>query len=345
MSIHQKILAALGIGLTVPMPVFAATSAPIVNGEDIAPIPGSPWIIVSSMAGGDRTSGKIAAFNRRSGKVVTLYPDGREGGLATTGGCAKQVMANEFKPHGIALQRGDDGKNRLYVVNHGGRESVEIFELDNRKLPRLTWTGCAIKPPGVFGNGVAPQPDGSFFMTNMGDPLDGSKPAVPMTGEIVSWNEKTGWKAVPDSSMIAPNGLVTSHDGKRIYVAAWAGREIVELTPGETGTRRRVLAVDFLPDNLRWSNRGTILAAGHRTSPQVVMDCYMSTRTHCVIPSAIAEIDPEMLATKCTWSVGLDMTTVATTAGKEIWLGTARGDKVVRMPSDTPCDDTPVHHR
>jgi hypothetical protein len=34
-----------------------------------------------------------------------------------------------FSPHGIDIVQREDGKYQVLVVNHGGRESVELFDL------------------------------------------------------------------------------------------------------------------------------------------------------------------------------------------------------------------------
>ena len=34
-----------------------------------------------------------------------------------------------FRPHGISLLKRKDGAVQIFAVNHGGRESIEMFEL------------------------------------------------------------------------------------------------------------------------------------------------------------------------------------------------------------------------
>ena len=46
--------------------------------------------------------------------------------------------------HQLAYHRAAD-KHRLYVVNHGGRESIEDLRLDARvDEPKLSWIGCVL---------------------------------------------------------------------------------------------------------------------------------------------------------------------------------------------------------
>jgi len=67
----------------------------------------------------------------------------------------------------------------LYVVNHGGRESIEIFTLDAKGAePTVTWIGCAVMPSHTWPNSVAPLPDGGMVVTDMFDPKDPKEPAA-----------------------------------------------------------------------------------------------------------------------------------------------------------------------
>lgn len=310
-------------------------SAPVraVNAEDLAPLPGGRWVIASSMAGGGQASGQLLAIDTKTGRSTPLDPNAGAGRGAGDPACAGQIDPAEFKPHGIALVTGQDGAMRLYVVNHG-RESVEIFAVQAGKAPRLRWIGCVKSPEGLSANSVAALPDGRLFVTNMGRPLDGSQPLSPiMGGEVASWSAERGWQSVPGSALVAPNGLLASPDGSRLYVASWSGKVVVELVPGADGTKRRTAALDMLADNLRWSDRGTILVGGHDASIASVMDCYLSRRTQCAIRSVIAEIGLQDFTAICHRRLGMGMATVAAQVGREIWVGTMRGDSIERLPA------------
>jgi hypothetical protein len=301
----------------------------IPNAEDLAVLD-EQWVIASSMAGGGRSAGHLAAISSDDGAVHRLYPGAGTTARSLTPACSQPVDEKTFQPHGIALGR-KDGRQQLYVVNHGARESVEFFAIQPGAVPRLEWTGCAILPQGAFANSVAVASDGTLYGTNMGKPLDGSPQTSPMGGDIISWRAERGWQTVAGSAVFGPNGMLVSPDDRRLYIASWPGRELVELTPGDSGTARRTLKLSFLPDNLRWSPAGTILATGHLTSPKTVEECYMSPRPHCTIPSAMAEVDPVALTARCTRPVTIDMATTAIQTKGETWIGTARGDHIQRI--------------
>jgi len=303
------------------------------NAEDMAVLEGNDWVIVSSMAGGIRKSGKLVAVNVATGTKQQLYPNAPVVKSPGNASCPTEVAADAFKPHGIALQSAKTGRTQLYVVNHGGRESIEMFLVGKTSagVPKLTWIGCAVLPDGAFGNGVAPVSDGSFYATNMGAPMNGAPPVSDMGGQVMSWSISTGWAPVPGSRIAGSNGITASPDGKRLYVASWTGGEIIELTPGSGESARRTLKVPFLPDNVHWSSAGTVLAAGHLATADVVKDCYLSTATHCTIPSTIAEIDPDTMTIKCMRPVSQGMATTALFVRDETWVGTARGPSIARL--------------
>jgi hypothetical protein len=49
--------------------------------------------------------------------------------------------------HGLSLRPAQAGRYTVYATNHGGRESIEVFELDARgRTPSAVWIGCVLMP-------------------------------------------------------------------------------------------------------------------------------------------------------------------------------------------------------
>jgi hypothetical protein len=68
--------------------------------------------------------------------------------------------------HGLNIRPGANDHSTLYVVGHGGREAIEVFEVDaSGERPVLTWNGCVIIPEGQEANSVASLSDGSLLVT------------------------------------------------------------------------------------------------------------------------------------------------------------------------------------
>jgi hypothetical protein len=325
-------------GLSMAKPTATPPITGIANAEDLAPLPGGRWVIASSMAGGPHASGALYAVDSKTGKATKLYPSATASG-AEQPGCGAELTSENFGPHGIAYW---PETGTLYVVNHGGRESVEIFDLkpgvNAAAAPSLKWRTCAIAPEKIMQNSVAPTKDGTIYvtMTPTSAMTNFAEDAGKAVGNVRSWNAAQGWRDVPGSEMPAPNGIIAKPDGSKLYVNAWSSGEIIELTLGKDGTTRRTVQPGFMPDNLRWGANGMILAAGHKLGTlKDVVTCYVSKSKTCALESSIASIEPKAFAVQCVKSVGPSFATVAAPVGKELWIGSARSEQIFRLPSNT----------
>ena len=183
------------------------------------------------------------------------------------GSCPGAPDWSVFEPRGLGM-REIGRKPVLVAINHGGRETLEFFDVDmGGAEPMLTWTGCAAAPEGQWPDDIAVMSDGSLFVTSLWDPADetrveklvGGKPV----GGMLRWSADGGWAVVPGyDGLSGPNGISASADGKDVFIAAWSGKKILHAKADDMAGFTEV-AVDFPPDNLNWSEDGkTILVAG-----------------------------------------------------------------------------------
>ncbi len=337
-----RIRAALLLTL-VATPLLAADTAArieVPNAEDLAPVASGRWVVASSMPGGALATGALYGVDGRGGAVHRLYPRASDATPASAAGCGAEVAPAAFSPHGIAAQRLASGGERLFVVNHGERESIELFDIglsadepsdgETGERLTLTWRGCVPLPAGAIGNAVAATPDGRLFVTNMGAPIDGGARARKWVGDVLEWSPQHGWQTLPDSEIYAINGLLVSARGDRLYATSWAGGEVVRLTRDDGGAvTRKAVSLPFLPDNLRWGRDGSILATGLRATPEQVVQCVMA-RGPCeqTIPTAVAVIDADALTSRCQLDLALHMGTAAVPVGDALWVGPVRGDSI-----------------
>ena len=137
--------------------------------EDLVVLPGAQWVIASSYGG----SGGIYLIRASDRSVTLAYPgssprerlDAKT--YASCPGPPDAAFKAKFLTHGLSIQPGNDSVHRLFVVAHGGRESVEVFEVDARQsTPTLTWIGCAVASDPVGLNSVRWLADGGFIATN-----------------------------------------------------------------------------------------------------------------------------------------------------------------------------------
>jgi sugar lactone lactonase YvrE len=295
-----------------------------VSPEDLALVPDSPWVIVSSW----EDDGYLSAADSRDHSTARLFPtetaEARHDS-ATYPACPG-MTTNGFRAHGISLRPGGNGAHTLYVVRHGERESVEVFEVDAQgATPVLTWIGCAVAPEGLGLNAVVALPDGGFAATS------------PRTSDIWEWHTGAGWTKVPGSEDIGPNGLEISADGRWFLVAGYASQSVIRLSRGQTPIQKNAIEVGFNIDNVHWAPDGALLAAGHNAPTRTRVGECIQRRTCEGITSHVARVDQQALTSEEIFTYptndNLILGTVAIVVGDELWVGgVAGGTRIARVP-------------
>jgi hypothetical protein len=315
------------------------------NSEDLVRVPGTGWIVASGMAGGATPDhGSLHIVNRHTKFWTTLFPGPRpriRPDKAAYPGCPGPPDPAKFTAHGLNLRPGRHGVDTLYVVNHGGRESIEVFRLStHRHVPSVAWIGCAVLPPHAWPNAVAPMPHGGFVVTKMFDPDDKNVEqklgAGEVTGAVYEWHPKTGFTLVPGSELSGDNGIEVSRDGKYIYVAVWGGRAVARLLHGASAAYRKIVPTGFQTDNLRWAPDGKLMVTGQAGPAAAVFSCFASKAARCTQGWRMAKLDT---ATMTLHPVASDPgdpafgdATVGLQVGREIFVGTFRGDRIAYFP-------------
>ena len=296
-----------------------------VSPEDLAPVPDSPWVIVSSMI----DEGYLHLADTRDHTSTVLFPTETsrpQHDTATYGACPGP-LTRQFRPHGLNLRIGNDGTHTLYVVSHGARESIEVFEVDmGGGTPSLTWVGCAVAPEPLGLNSVVALPEGGFAATS------------PRTLDIWDWHTETGWNLVPGSEEIGPNGLEISRDGQWFYVGGYGSQSLIRLSRGRTPVEKEAVEVGFHIDNVRWGPGETLLAAGHLGRTRAAIgECIRDGQCDGVT-SRVSRIDLQSFTAeeivRYPSNDLLILGTVAIQVGDEIWVGgVAEGDRIARFPA------------
>ena len=85
------------------------------------------------------------------------------------------------------------------------------------------------------------------------------------TGGVYQWRPgDTRFRLLRGTELPGNNGLETSRDDRFFYVVAFGWHSIFVYARAETSQPvRRILAADFMPDNIHWSG-GHLLTAGMR---------------------------------------------------------------------------------
>jgi hypothetical protein len=298
----------------------------LISAEDLAVLPGSEWLIAS----GNREGGRLHLVNVRAKTATVLFPaapgSARFDATAypTCPGPLDMQKPDEFRAHGLYLKTGRAAVHTLYVVHHGSRESIEVFEVDaGATPPALTWIGCAPALSTLtFNSGVA-LPEGGVAATS------------GRTNDVWQYQTATGWTRVPGSEGTAPNGLEISKDGRWLYVAGWAEEKLTRISRGRTPVQKDVIPLGFRPDNLRFSPDGSVLfAAGHtdKNGRSIV-----EPREPLRESSNVARIDPQTLEARRVFThpamAGFVASTTGIQIGDEMWLGSQRGERIAYFPA------------
>ncbi len=312
------------------------------NAEDLVQVPGTRWIVASGMDGGAAGShGSLHLVSTQNKSWKTLFPGSNpqvKWDKATYTDCPSPPDLGKFSAHGINLRPGNGGNDTLYVVDHGGREAIEVFALDsNGAEPSVAWVGCAVMPAHTWPNAVAPVPNGGFVVTDMFDPQDPKAPdrmnAGENTGAVYEWHPHQGFKLVPGTQLSGDNGIEVSRDGKWLYVAGWGNKAVLRVSRGGSGpVERQMIPVGFLADNLRWASDGQLMVGGQDVPAKQVFSCFQSHNTRCIEPWRIVRWDTAtMKIIPVISEKGNPVFGGATTGlqiGDTMFVGTFRGDRI-----------------
>jgi len=299
--------------------------------EDLVVVPGNQWVVAGAYGG----TGGIYLIRASDRTSIRVYPaDGvREALDAKTykacPGAPDAATKAKFQTHGLSLREGASGVHTLFVVLHGGRESVEVFTVDTKPpTPVLTWIGCAVAPDPIGLNSVRWLDDGGFIATNFlprGD-AQGMKrmQSGEKNGELWEWHTASGWQKVPGSEASGANGLEISKDGRTLYVAAWGSQSFFRLSRGGGEPKREEISLGFRVDNIRWARDGSLLGAGQAgQGPQM--------------QTVIVKIDPQSLKVsevlRRPAAGRFNAGTVAVEVGKQLWVGSYIGDRLAIFPT------------
>jgi hypothetical protein len=311
--------------------------------EDLVLIPGTQWILVSGLGGALRGTPPgpgdlylLNAANKHWHSIARASLAAVNRNTKLYGDCPPPDSA-QFISHGLAIRAGRNGRHTLYAVNHGGRESVEVFAIDARGAePRLSWTGCAVLGASVWLNAVVPLPGEGFIVTSTFDPKDPQFVAKigsgQYTGAVYEWQPGRGFAPLAGEGITGDNGVAISGDGRWLYFNWFFGSTVIRVAR-VGGGERATASMDFLPDNIHLAPDGSLYVTGQNADPkQLVAGCPSGDCRH---GTTIVKLDPVTMKTRliarlppnATFSDG----TTALQVGDTIFLGSYRGDAVAYM--------------
>jgi len=292
--------------------------------EDLVAL-GPEWVVASAYSG----TGGVALIRVSDRMTFTAYPAASarnrpDAKIYPT--CPGPPSTDRFLTHGVYVQPGNGPLYKLFVVGHGAREAIEIFEVDTSSAtPVATWIGCVVAPDPIGLNSVRGLPDGGFITTNF-LPRGGTREATQQmmggeqNGELWEWHTASGWVKVPGSEAAGANGVELSDDGKTLYVAAWGSQSFFRLSRGATPPQRDDVPLGFRVDNIHWARDGSLYAVGQAAS---------NWKAVKIDPRTLAVRDVVIQADTAEFGAG----TAVVEVGNKLWAGSYRGNRIVIIPA------------
>ena len=312
------------------------------NAEDMQPLGDTQWLVTSGLNGTPTNkdhNGHIYLINRKEKSFEELFPGATqqfEHDKKMFNDCPSPVNHNKFSTHGLGLKQQSSGLYRLYIINHGEREAIEVFNIDAKgKKPAISWVGCVPLPKEVMANGVAILPDGGFLTTNYFDPTKpnsrGELIQGKISGAVYEWHPGGDVKVIKGTELSGPNGITLSPNNEWVYLTAFGTREVLRFNLKKSPVTMERVKVDITPDNIRWGDDGMLYTVGNKHVPPE--EC---KNPPCRAGWSVYSVHPETLELKRIISVdqtaALQNGTTALVKGKEIWVGTFAGDRIAYFP-------------
>ena len=306
--------------------------------EDLVLVPDTRWLIASGMQAG---SG-LYAIDTTAKTATPLLAGGLEtrADAARFASCAGPLDPTQAILHGLSLRPAQDGVYTLYATNHGGRESVEVFELDaSGALPAVTWVGCVPMVDDLEANSVAVFDDGTMLATVVILPEFTFEEMFSgvATGAVFQWTPGDDtFTRLAGTELVGNNGIETSPDGTTFYVAPSGGRELVAFSRAEVPEILWRAPLGFPPDNVRLVG-GRLIAAGMVDDEPACGGPPVSAEgIQCPRGYQVAAIDP---ATGAVTEIARGPaappytgTATAIPVGDELWLSSFNSDRVAWRP-------------
>jgi arylesterase / paraoxonase len=202
-------------------PHFSGTCvevADIWGPEDITIHPAKQVAYISStnrwaVARGDAGQGAIFTYDLKQDQPKSMM--------------LQHDFSSDFNPHGISLFVGEQGAERLFVVNHSnGRHSIEVFQLVDHHMVHLQ---TLLDPMMISPNDIVAVGLNQFYFTNDHGYPDGVMRSLEDYGRLKLANliyyDGSNYTEAAAGFAYA-NGVNVSPDGKKLYLTATTGQAL-----------------------------------------------------------------------------------------------------------------------
>jgi len=311
------------------------------NPEDLDRLPDPTGVLVSEYGGmAGEEPGVLARLDLETLERSVLYEGSDETGPGSWGDPAcPGAPGDAFSPHGVHVSQRADGAWQILAVNHGGRESIEWFEVLDPDT--VAWRGCAVAPEKSMLNNLIATADGEVYATHMMTRRSGVGQSLAFLnaqlfgkgGHVYRWTPEVGFEELEGSEGGIANGIALHPDGDSLFVAYSLSGELRQLSlAGDV-----LGSATFEPiDNLTWAPDGRLIAATSLEKGKKMMACTKIEEGICLGAHAIEAIDPDTFASETLYEGGPGTPGGAGTTGLiaqdgSLLVGTFAGDRVVKV--------------
>ncbi len=220
---------------------------------------------------------------------------------------------DDFSPHGISLYQAEDGRRRLYVINHRstGEDTVEVFDVADDHS--LTFVKTLRDDLFFSPNDLVAVGWDQFYVANDSGATNGLETGMQMMGlmnisTIVYFDQNKASIAI--DSFPTSGGISASHDGKTVYIGGTSSKTLEvyrrDTTNGDLSFLQRFdLAMGV--DNIDVAADGTVWVAGH---PKVMaLISHFASQGENPAPSQVYVLPLDTMANDGTLAAPVDMFT------------------------------------
>lgn len=310
--------------------------------EDMAALPDGRHLLLANFGGMHDGTGGLSLFDTQTETSRQLFPP-EDGQLGPVGeiwgdtGCAPPSL-ELFSPHGTHLHQLADGRWRYLVVNHGGREAIELFEVQAQGAgTALAWRGCVKPAPDTFVNDVVGLSNGDLVYTRMfhnAGRLEQLLSALGRnTGDLWRWNREAGLRMLPGTEANQPNGIEISPDERHVFANMYFTGEVwkVDVETGEVVATAPVAS----GDNSAWGSDGRLWVVTHQDRMINLLSCFGEQDSPCGAGFEIFAIDPVTMTVESVFAhrgAPMGAATVAVPQAGRVYMGSFVGDRLISVP-------------
>lgn len=318
--------------------------------EDIAALADDRHLLLAHFGGMAGGRGSLSLFDTQTDKLTPLFPPA-DGDFDTSDASwgAKSCSAPNpasFSPHGTHLHQMADGRWRYLTVNHGGRESVQMFEvLGEGAGTTLAWRGCIEPVADTFMNDVVGLDNGDVIYTRMFHHNSTWEQLTSLvgadTGDLWRWNQSSGLRVLPGTEANQPNGIEISADNRFVFANMYFTGELWKVNAG-TG---EVVATAPIAsaDNSAWGTDGRLWLVTHQESAANILSCFDDSSKPCGARFVIIAVDPETLEFEPVFEhrgAPMGAATIAVPQAGRVYIGSFAGDRLISVPDFSLIENT-----